>query len=71
VHRTEEERRSDGLHRQHAGLEHGLQRSGCEARVLAMQAVAAALLLGPMHWLGLRSWRRVAHRLENEPNTSR
>jgi hypothetical protein len=54
-----------------AGLASGALQPVFEARVLAMQAVAAALLLGPMHWLGLRSWRRVAHRLENEPNTSR
>ena len=41
------------------GLVSGLVRAEVQSAVLAAGVLAGALLLGGIHWLGLRGWRRL------------
>jgi len=41
-----------------AGLVSGLARGSISAGVIGAGVVGAGFLLGPLHWLALRSWRR-------------
>jgi len=43
-----------------AGGVSGVVRPGSDARVLVSSVTAAALLLGTVHWIALRWWRRFA-----------
>ena len=42
-----------------AGLVSGIARAAVDPRVVAAQLLAGALLLGGVHWLALRTWRRL------------
>ena len=42
-----------------AGIVSGLVRDEVRASTVAVGAIAAAFLLGGLHWLALRSWRRL------------
>jgi hypothetical protein len=49
-----------------AGLTSGLVRSEVRADVMVVGSIAAALLIGGMHWLALRSWRWIRVTLKTQ-----